>query len=114
MGETTFRNGQVFTGAGEDDFASAFTVTDGVFSWVGAESELSDADRAGAVDLGGATVTPGFLDVHTHPVFTATLAGAAIVLPPAVGSIEELVATLGRQRTVGIDGAWILGFGYDE
>lgn len=114
MGATTFSNGQVFTGQGEDDFASAFTITDGVFTWVGSSSDLSESERAAPVDLGGAVVTPGFLDVHTHPVFTATLAGAAIVLPPAVGSIEELVAALGRQPNVGAEGEWVLGFGYDE
>ena len=47
-------------------------------------------------------------------MFTSTLAGAAIVLPPAVGSIEELVAALSRQPNVGAEGEWILGFGYDE
>lgn len=57
---------------------------------------------------------PELLDVHTHSVFTATLAGAAMVLPPAVGSIEDLVAALGAHAEAHPDDEWILGFGYDE
>ena len=111
---TTYLNATVFTGRDETDIASAFTIEDGTFTWVGDEAELDDAARAGAVDLGGATVTPGFLDMHTHPVFTATLAGAANVLPPAVTSIDQLVTVLAGQKSAETPGAWILGFGYDE
>ena len=34
--EQLFTNaGKVFTGTGEDDFASAFRIRDGLFAWVG-------------------------------------------------------------------------------
>lgn len=114
MGPTTFVNARVFTGTSETATASAFTVAEGRFTWVGEGDDLRAADREGAVDLDGATVLPGFLDVHTHPVFTATLAGAAMVLPPAVGSIEELVATLTEHAAATPGDSWVLGFGYDE
>ena len=114
MATTTFINAKVFTGCSETDFASAFSITDGVFGWVGETVELDPGQLDAAVDLKGATVTPGFIDAHTHPVLTATLAGATMVLPPAVGSIEELVKTLAQQPDVRVEGAWILGYGYDE
>ena len=114
MATTTFVNARIFTGCSETDFASAFTITDGAFDWVGETVELRVDQLDTAVDLRGATVTPGFIDVHTHPVLTATLAGATPVLPPAVNSIEELIETLTQQPDVGGPGEWILGFGYDE
>lgn len=38
----------------------------------------------------GATVLPGFLDLHAHPSFTATLADA-VPLPPDVDSLAALL-----------------------
>lgn len=116
---TTFHHARVFTGAGEQGWASAFRIQDGRFSWVGDAAELSAAQRAAAVDLGGRTVLPGLLDVHTHPAMMATLADAIPCLPPAVTSIDDLVGALraGADRAAGSgtgpDG-WIVGHGYDD
>lgn len=105
-------NATVFTGRGEDDFATAFRITDGDFSWVGDRSEVSAEE---ATDLGGATVLPGFLDVHTHPAMMATLARSVPCLPPEVRSLGELLDRLRTHPDLGRGrDAWIEGFGYDE
>jgi predicted amidohydrolase YtcJ len=112
MASKLYINGKVFTGQGEDDFVSAFRITDGVFSWVG-----DQADVAGhpAVDLQGRTVVPGFLDVHTHPAFMSTLVDAVMCLPPEVNSLAGLLDKLRSHPSLGRgDDAWIQGFGYDE
>jgi hypothetical protein len=103
-----FVNAKVFTGTGEEDFATAFRIEDGVFTWVGDESETD-----GGTDLGGRTVLPGFLDVHSHPSLLASLADAVSCLPP---EIDSLAALLDRLRTApGVGGTgWIEGYGYDE
>ena len=41
MTSQLFVNGKVFTGRGEDDFATAFRITDGVFSWVGDQADVA-------------------------------------------------------------------------
>lgn len=44
----------------------ALRVGGGLIAWIGAPHEAEDAER---VDVGGALVTPGLVDAHTHPVF---------------------------------------------
>ncbi len=44
----------------------AIRIEDGRIAWIGAPDGVTDADR---VDVGGALVTPGLVDSHTHPVF---------------------------------------------
>ncbi|HET7397841.1 MAG TPA: amidohydrolase family protein [Intrasporangium sp.] len=110
-----FVGGKVFLGTGEDDFATAFRVTDGRFSWVGDEAGLTSVERSGAEDLGGRAVLPGLLDVHSHPALLATLAGWVSCLPPDVRSREALVDRLRTSPDLGrADDTWVLGFGYDE
>ena len=112
MTSQIFVNGKVFTGRGQDDFATSFRIIDGVFSSVG---ERCDVAGEPATDLQGRTVVPGFLDVHTHPAFLATLVDAVMCLPPEVNSLAGLLDKLRTHPNLGRgNDAWIEGFGYDE
>jgi len=53
-----FQNARIFTPEGF--VRGGFTVENGRFG------ELFSGERAGALDLGGALVIPGLVDVHTH------------------------------------------------
>ena len=44
----------------------AVRIEDGRIAWIGDPSDAPDEDR---VDVGGALVTPGLVDSHTHPIF---------------------------------------------
>src|SRR4051812_28914001 len=98
MTSQLYVNAKVFTGRGEGDFASAFRITDGVFSWVG---DHADVTGESATDLEGRTVVPGFIDAHTHPAFLSTLTDAVMCLPPAVNSLAELLETLRTHPNAG-------------
>ncbi|MFB4351626.1 amidohydrolase family protein [Microbacterium sp. LS_15] len=112
MSTLTFTNGRVFTGESETAFASAFRIVDGRVDWVGDAAEVADAD---AVDLGGRTVLPGLIDSHTHPALLAGTAAAVECFPPAVRSVDDLVAVLrGHADAVTDPGAWVLGRGFDD
>jgi len=105
---------KVFTGQGAS-FASAFRVEDGVFTWVGDRSDApAPAPGEEVVDLGGATVLPGLLDVHTHPALLASLMDAVPLLPPAVSSIAELVEALRAHPEPADPEDWVEGHGYDD
>lgn len=112
-----FVNGRVFTGTGVDDFVSAFSVVDGRFDRVGSTAQVMAGRSPGTevVDLGGATVLPGLLDVHSHPAFLAALVDATPCFPPTVTSLRGLVETLRAHPGLGRGPQhWIEGFGYDE
>jgi imidazolonepropionase len=44
----------------------AVRIEDGRIAWIGDPSDAPDEDR---IDVGGALVTPGLVDSHTHPIF---------------------------------------------
>ena len=108
----TFVNGKIFTARGEDEFASAFRVEGGKITWVG---DADDVNVADAIDLGGRTVLPGFIDVHTHPTYVAMTLRAVPCTTPLVNDIPGMVEALKGHPNYGRGPAdWIEGWGYDE
>ena len=114
MTTTLYRNGKVFTGTGPDHFASAFEVTDSVFSWVGEEGDAPyKADSE--VDLSGATVIPGLIEAHEHALIVAGIANSTACTIPAVTDIPSMIEALRKNPSYGKGpDRWITGWGYDE
>ncbi|WP_257111351.1 imidazolonepropionase [Pseudomonas ficuserectae] len=55
---------------------NAAIVTSGAFiEWIGPETELAEPEHDNCIDLGGAWVTPGLIDCHTHTVFGGNRSG---------------------------------------
>jgi predicted amidohydrolase YtcJ len=107
-----FTGAKVFTGSGEDDFASAFRVEDGVFTWVGDERAVAGSR---STDLGGRTVLPGLLDMHTHPAVMAARGDAVDCNPPTVTSLAGLLDALRGHPAIGAGPQeWIVGSGFDD
>src|SRR5207249_36343 len=66
------------------------------------------------VDLGGATVLPGFHDAHNHMIgFGMSLAEVELSTPP-VGSLDELYEAVARRAGTTAPGEWVIGGGYDQ
>jgi imidazolonepropionase len=77
MSATLWRNARLVTLAGDEGLSliehGALLVVGDSLAWVGAEAGLREAlrgiDVAAEHDLGGALVTPGLVDGHTHLVY---------------------------------------------
>lgn len=91
------------------DSHQAVAVRDGVITAIGSRVEAQDWAHAGTrvVDLGNATLTPGLVDCHIHPVFGLDLT-IGVDLSSAA-TVEEVRALL--QPESENDGGWLRGWG---
>jgi predicted amidohydrolase YtcJ len=112
---TVFTNGQILTVDPARPSASAVVVRDGRIVAVGDDAAVRSQVEAGAtaVDLGGRTMVPGFIDAHNHMACTAETFFAVDASPRSVASVAELVAEISQAAQRTSPGAWIRGFGMD-
>ncbi|MCT2581669.1 amidohydrolase [Actinophytocola gossypii] len=97
----------LFTGARiHGSSATAFAVTDGVLSWIGADYPGTPGD---VVDLDGALVAPAFVDAHVHAT-AAGLLRTGLDLTAATRVSDVLDAVRDRAEP----GALLWGHGWDE
>ncbi|ACV78022.1 amidohydrolase [Nakamurella multipartita] len=90
--------------------ATAVAITGGTITAVGDRSQVTAWRGTGTrvIELGAATVTPGLVDGHIHPVLGLDLTRGADL--SAVRDLDELTAALRRaQRDE--PGEWVLGWG---
>jgi predicted amidohydrolase YtcJ len=107
-----FVNGNVFTARNETEFVRDFEIAGGRFTRVG---DAGGAGRSETIDLGGRTVLPGFIDIHTHPTYVAMIRDAVPCTVPVVNDIPGMIDALRRHPNFGKGpDAWVEGFGYDE
>ncbi|MGW0311932.1 amidohydrolase [Streptomyces flavidovirens] len=91
--------------------ATAVAVKDGLIVAVGGEPDVQDWRGAGTetVDLAGATLTPGLVDSHSHPVWGLEMSTGLDL--SAVRDLDALRAALaGAPRVEG----WIVAWGLDH
>ncbi|MET8150206.1 amidohydrolase [Actinoplanes sp. NPDC049668] len=103
-----FSNGRFYSAA--DPRATAMLVRDGRIVWLGAASDAPAADAS--VDLGGALVTPAFVDAHVHATDTGLAAdGLELSGVRSAGELLEAVSAFAATRPAD---AVVHGHGWDE
>jgi predicted amidohydrolase YtcJ len=107
-------NANVLTVDSQQPRAQAMAIADGRFLAVGGnEDVLAIATaRTKKIDLAGKTVTPGFIDAHTHPVYSGIRHLRWVDCD--LRSIAEIQNAI-RQRAANTPaGEWVVGFKYDD
>lgn len=109
-----FVGGPVVTMA-EPPLAEALWIEDGRIRAVGGDEVVEAARTAGAqtVDLGGATLMPGLIEPHTHPLATAMLGSAIDVSGFTHATPEEVRAALEEGVAAFSPQPWLIAFGWD-
>jgi predicted amidohydrolase YtcJ len=93
--DLVFIGGEIVTMA-DPPVAQAMWIKDGRIEQLGGADEVRSAAGSGAevVDLQGATLLPGFIEPHTHPLATALLGSAIDVSGFNHDSRAEIMETL--------------------
>ncbi|WP_212747308.1 amidohydrolase [Streptomyces montanus] len=103
---------RVRTLADADNGVTAVAIRAGRIAAVGTRDDVA-AWRGPAtrvIDLGAATVTPGFIDAHVHPVLGAQLTRGVGLLGLDLEGVRRALAAHAATLE---PGAWVLGWGLD-
>jgi len=112
--EVVFIGGDIVTMA-EPPVVEAMWIKNGRIGQLGSADDVRAAagSNAKVVVLDGATVMPGFIEPHTHPLATALLGSAIDVSGFNHDSRAEIMETLREAMDGFLPQPWILAFGWD-
>ena len=107
-------NGRVYTVDEAQPQGEAFAVKNGRFLAVGSTDEIRNlaSGDTEVIDAEGMTVTPGFIDAHSHPASGGVHELAEVNLD--LRSIPEIQNALRERARKSPPGEWVLGFKYDD
>lgn len=103
-----YRNATVYTMDSDNPTAQAFAVDDGKFIAVGQAALDLESIADDVVDLAGATVIPGLMDVHNHHMIAGKMELFELNADPAL-SIDELLDEIATYVADKPADAWITG-----
>lgn len=94
--------------------AQAVAIARGRFLAVGSNEDVLRlaTGRSKKTDLGGKTVTPGFIDAHSHPASSGLSHLREVDCD--LRSIAEIQAAIRQRALATPQGQWVLGFKYDD
>jgi predicted amidohydrolase YtcJ len=112
--DVVFVGGDIVTMA-DPPIVEAMWIRDGRIEQLGSVDDVRAAAGSDAkvVDLDRATVMPGFIEPHTHPLGTALLGSAINVSGFNHESRAEVMATLREALGGFLPQPWIIAFGWD-
>ena len=82
--------------------------------FVGDEAEGNELSARRRIDLGGATIVPGFNDAHQHMSHYGDNLRRLDLSSPPITSIEQILDAVSERAKSTPAGQWIIGAGYDQ
>ena len=112
--ELILYNGNVITVDQSLPRAEAVAIAQGMFIAIGSNDEIRRLATTStkSIDLGGKTVTPGFIDSHSHPASSGR--SHLHYVDCDLRSIEEIKAAIRKRASETAPGQWVFGFKYDD
>jgi len=107
-------NGNFLTVNDKEPRAQAVAIVRDRFLAVGNDADVLNLASAATkkIDLGGKTVTPGFIDAHSHPAEAGLM--HLRMVDCDLRSISAIQAALRERAAKTPPGEWVLGFKYDD
>jgi hypothetical protein len=107
-------NGRVLTMDPALPRAEAFAVKDGRFVAIGSNDDIRNIVNSDTelIDAEGLTVTPGFIDAHSHPATGGVREITQVNLD--LRSIDAIKDAIRERAARTPKGEWVLGFKYDD
>lgn len=106
------KSARVYTMDGTQPLVESVAILGDRFLAAGSNTDLKplEGPRTRVIDGTGMTVTPGFIDAHSHPDGANEVSGADVNLR----SISEIKAAMHAQAAVTAPGQWVIGNKYDD
>jgi predicted amidohydrolase YtcJ len=120
--DAIYTGGDIVTVNDAQPTAEAVAVKDGKILAVGSRAEVEKAHKSAAtraIDLGGKTLLPGFLDAHSHYINSLLVANQCKLYAPPAGPGKDVDSIVAALRTF-VDerqipkGEMVMGYGYDD
>lgn len=110
--DQVIKNARIYTMDGNLPLAESVAVTGNRILAVGSNDELEPlvGPNTKIIDGTGTTVTPGFIDSHSHPDGSNEVTGADVNLR----SIGEIKQAMAKQAVGTPPGEWVIGNKYDD
>ena len=107
-------NGNILTVNDREPRAQAVAIARDRFLAVGSNADVLNLASALSkkIDLGGKTVTPGFIDAHSHPAEAGLM--HLRMVDCDLRSISAIQSALRERAAKTPSGEWVLGFKYDD
>ena len=107
-------NGKVYTMDPSQPVMEAFALRNGRFIAVGSNDDVKNLihPQCELIDAEGMTITPGFIDAHSHPSAygVAELVHVDVNFP----SIKDIKQAMRERASATPAGEWVIGFKYDD
>ncbi|HLF30951.1 MAG TPA: amidohydrolase, partial [Xanthomonadales bacterium] len=112
LADTIITGGRVLTMDASQPLAEAVAVRGNHILAVGSNDSILGLAGPGTqrIDASGMTLTPGFIDAHSHPLLAGEATGVNVNLP----RIAEVKLALRGQAAKTPPGHWVRGYMYDD